>query len=106
MEAMAAMQAYEWPGNVRQLRNVVERTVILAPRERLGRIEPDMLPGEIVTGRMQGDGGMSALMGVPCARRARISSANICASRSGVFPATFPRRPALSAWNAQPCTAN
>ena len=65
MEAMAAMQAYEWPGNVRQLRNVVERTVILAPRERLGRIEPDMLPGEIVTGRMQGDGGMSALMGVP-----------------------------------------
>jgi two-component system nitrogen regulation response regulator NtrX len=65
MEAMAAMQAYEWPGNVRQLRNVVERTVILAPRERLNRIEPDMLPGEIVTGRMQGDGGMSALMGVP-----------------------------------------
>jgi two-component system nitrogen regulation response regulator NtrX len=45
---MAALQAYEWPGNVRQLRNVVERTMILAPRERLGRIEADMLPGEIV----------------------------------------------------------
>ena len=30
-DAMAALQAYEWPGNVRQLRNVVERTVILAP---------------------------------------------------------------------------
>ncbi|HZV09696.1 MAG TPA: sigma 54-interacting transcriptional regulator, partial [Novosphingobium sp.] len=65
MEAMAALQAYEWPGNVRQLRNVVERTVILAPRERLGRIEPDMLPGEIVHGRLPGDSGMSALMGVP-----------------------------------------
>ncbi len=25
-EAMAALQAYDWPGNVRQLRNVVERT--------------------------------------------------------------------------------
>ncbi len=29
--AMAALQAGEWPGNVRQLRNVVERTIILAP---------------------------------------------------------------------------
>ena len=43
-EAMAALQAYDWPGNVRQLRNVVERTVILAPRDRMARIEPDMLP--------------------------------------------------------------
>ena len=34
MEAMAALQSYEWPGNVRQLRNVVERTIILTPRER------------------------------------------------------------------------
>ena len=65
MEAMASLQAYEWPGNVRQLRNVVERTVILAPRERLARIESDMLPPEIVTGRLAGDSGMSALMGVP-----------------------------------------
>ncbi|WCT78824.1 sigma-54-dependent transcriptional regulator [Novosphingobium humi] len=65
IEAMAAMQAYEWPGNVRQLRNVVERTVILAPRERLGRIEVDMLPAEINSGRLAGDSGMSSLMGVP-----------------------------------------
>jgi two-component system nitrogen regulation response regulator NtrX len=59
------LQAYEWPGNVRQLRNVVERTVILAPRDRLGRVELDMLPAEINHGRMAGDGGMSTLMGVP-----------------------------------------
>ncbi|RVU06283.1 sigma-54-dependent Fis family transcriptional regulator [Novosphingobium umbonatum] len=65
LEAMAALQAYEWPGNVRQLRNVVERTVILAPRDRLGRVELDMLPAEINHGRMAGDGGMSTLMGVP-----------------------------------------
>lgn len=65
MEAMAALQAYEWPGNVRQLRNVVERTVILAPRERLGRIEVDMLPAEINSGRLAGDSGMSTLMGAP-----------------------------------------
>ena len=65
MEAMAALQSYEWPGNVRQLRNVVERTIILTPRERLDRIESDMLPPEILNGRIAGDSGISALMGVP-----------------------------------------
>ena len=65
IEAMAALQAYEWPGNVRQLRNVVERTVILTPRDRIARIEADMLPAEVVTGRLNGDSGISALMGVP-----------------------------------------
>ena len=65
VEAMAALQSYEWPGNVRQLRNVIERTTILTPRERLSRIEVDMLPPEILTGRMNGDSGISALMGVP-----------------------------------------
>ena len=65
-EAMAALQAYDWPGNVRQLRNVIERTVILAPRDRLDTIEADMLPDEI-TGRSAGENGhgMAALMGVP-----------------------------------------
>ncbi|MFN4220915.1 MAG: sigma 54-interacting transcriptional regulator, partial [Novosphingobium meiothermophilum] len=64
-EAMAALQSYDWPGNVRQLRNVVERTIILAPRERLARIDPDMLPSEIVAMPMGGETGASALMGVP-----------------------------------------
>ena len=71
-EAMAALQAYDWPGNVRQLRNVIERTVILAPRERLATIEADMLPPEI-SGERPGHGnGMSQLMGVPL-REARES---------------------------------
>ncbi|GAA4769023.1 sigma-54-dependent transcriptional regulator [Novosphingobium ginsenosidimutans] len=64
-EAMAALQSYEWPGNVRQLRNLVERTIILTPREKLERIEADMLPGELLGGRINGDSGLSALMGVP-----------------------------------------
>lgn len=64
-EAMAALQSYEWPGNVRQLRNVVERTVILTPRDKLGMIESDMLPSEILSGRIAGESGMSSLMGVP-----------------------------------------
>ncbi|CAH0496711.1 sigma-54 dependent transcriptional regulator [Novosphingobium sp. CECT 9465] len=64
-EAMAALQSYDWPGNVRQLRNVIERTIILAPRDRLARIDGDMLPSEIVATPMGGESGGSALMGVP-----------------------------------------
>jgi two-component system, NtrC family, nitrogen regulation response regulator NtrX len=37
-EAMAALQAHDWPGNVRQLRNIIERTLILAPGDRAARI--------------------------------------------------------------------
>ncbi|MGB3471956.1 MAG: sigma-54 dependent transcriptional regulator [Erythrobacter sp.] len=72
-EAMAALQAYDWPGNVRQLRNVVERTIIMTPRDRLTTVETDMLPAEITGGRLAASGqGLSAMMGVPL-REARES---------------------------------
>jgi len=64
-DAIAALQAYDWPGNVRQLRNVVERTIILAPRDKLERIDVDMLPGEIAGGRFTGGSGLTTLMGQP-----------------------------------------
>ncbi len=65
-EAMAALQAYDWPGNVRQLRNLVERTIIMTPRDRLTAVETDMLPSEITGGRLAAAGqGLSAMMGVP-----------------------------------------
>lgn len=64
-EALAALQSYDWPGNIRQLRNVVERTIILSPRDRLQRIEASMLPSEI-TGDTGGSGrGLTSLMGAP-----------------------------------------
>jgi two-component system nitrogen regulation response regulator NtrX len=71
-EAIAALQAYDWPGNVRQLRNVVERTIIMTPRDRIAVVEADMLPSEVAGGRLGGGGGVSALMGVPL-REARES---------------------------------
>lgn len=71
-EAMAALQAYDWPGNVRQLRNVIERTVILAPREKFSTITTEMLPGEITGTNEDGGAGISTLMGVPL-REARES---------------------------------
>jgi two-component system nitrogen regulation response regulator NtrX len=73
-EAMAALQAHDWPGNVRQLRNIIERTIILAPCERVQRIEADMLPSEIL--ESQGSAGLSSqammIMGSPL-REARES---------------------------------
>jgi two-component system nitrogen regulation response regulator NtrX len=73
-EAVAALQAHDWPGNVRQLRNIIERTVILAPCERVERIEADMLPSEILEN--QGSSGLSVnamtIMGSPL-REARES---------------------------------
>lgn len=66
-EAMVALQSYEWPGNVRQLRNVVERTIILAPGNRVARIDIDLLPPEVLGNPGQDGGaiGSSAIMGSP-----------------------------------------
>lgn len=46
-DAMAALQAYDWPGNVRQLRNVLERTLILAPAHATEEIQVQHLPPEL-----------------------------------------------------------
>src|SRR5580765_2786937 len=46
-QAMEKLTAYSWPGNVRQLRNIVERLVI---RHRNGRIMPTDLPREMWSG--------------------------------------------------------
>jgi Response regulator containing CheY-like receiver, AAA-type ATPase, and DNA-binding domains len=35
-EAIRAMQAFSWPGNVRQLRNIVERLVLVTPSAEIG----------------------------------------------------------------------
>ena len=64
-EAMVALQNYEWPGNVRQLRNVVERTIIMAPGDRIGRIDLDMLPADILGDPGDIGGGATAIMGSP-----------------------------------------
>ncbi len=47
-EAMAALQACSWPGNVRQLRNVIERTLILMGRDPDLEITCEHLPTEVM----------------------------------------------------------
>ncbi len=48
-DALAALQAYHWPGNIRQLQNVMEWLLIMAPVNGNGdeEITTDMLPPEI-----------------------------------------------------------
>ncbi|HYA27108.1 MAG TPA: helix-turn-helix domain-containing protein [Thermodesulfovibrionales bacterium] len=42
-EVMSTLYEYSWPGNIRQLRNVIERAVVMATRES---IMPGDLPEE------------------------------------------------------------
>jgi two-component system nitrogen regulation response regulator NtrX len=45
-DALAALQAADWPGNVRQLRNVIERILILAGGDPSTPVTVDALPPE------------------------------------------------------------
>jgi two-component system, NtrC family, nitrogen regulation response regulator NtrX len=66
-DAMAVLQSHDWPGNVRQLRNNVERVMILAGGEADAVISANMLPqdvGSMVPAMPNGNGG-EQLMGLP-----------------------------------------
>jgi two-component system nitrogen regulation response regulator NtrX len=66
-DALAALQAYDWPGNVRQLRNVIDWLLIMAPGTTREPVRADMLPPEIVSvapTTLQLDRGVE-IMGMP-----------------------------------------
>jgi two-component system nitrogen regulation response regulator NtrX len=66
-DAMAVLQSHDWPGNVRQLRNNVERLMILAGGDPEATISASMLPqdvGSMVPAMPNGQGG-EQLMGLP-----------------------------------------
>jgi two-component system, NtrC family, nitrogen regulation response regulator NtrX len=66
-DAMAVLQSHDWPGNVRQLRNNVERLMILAGGDADALITASMLPqdvGSMVPSMPNGNGG-EHLMGLP-----------------------------------------
>jgi two-component system nitrogen regulation response regulator NtrX len=49
-DALTALQAYEWPGNARQLRNLMDWLMIMAPGGAGDAIRAEMLPPEIGSG--------------------------------------------------------
>jgi two-component system nitrogen regulation response regulator NtrX len=61
-DAMAVLQAHSWPGNVRQLRNVVERLLILATDDAAGAISADLLPSDLGAGAQWGGASRSDLV--------------------------------------------
>jgi two-component system nitrogen regulation response regulator NtrX len=66
-DALAALQTYDWPGNVRQLRNVIEHTMILAPSSQMIAIDIDMLPQEVTAepSRLMPGQAARSIMGTP-----------------------------------------
>ncbi|MDI1346443.1 MAG: sigma-54 dependent transcriptional regulator [Pseudolabrys sp.] len=66
-DAMAVLQSHSWPGNVRQLRNNIERLMILAGGDPDAVLDATMLPpdvGSMVPAMPNGNGG-EQLMGLP-----------------------------------------
>ena len=61
-DAMAVLQAHNWPGNVRQLRNVVERLLILATDDAVQAISADLLPPDLSTSGSWNNGGRGDLV--------------------------------------------
>jgi NtrC-family two-component system response regulator AlgB len=51
------MLAYDWPGNIRELRNAMERAIILYPEATFGReVLPDRIAAHVSTApRLGGD---------------------------------------------------
>jgi two-component system nitrogen regulation response regulator NtrX len=106
-DAMAVLQSHDWPGNVRQLRNNVERLMILAGGDPEVAINADMLPQDV--------GSMVPSMrrrrrrapdGVAAARRARVFEREYLVRRSAGSAATSRAPPSSSAWSARRCIAS
>jgi NtrC-family two-component system response regulator AlgB len=58
-EASAAIRAYSWPGNLREMRNAVERAVIMAQGNNINLGDlPAELRGQVLVGRNGGDGAL------------------------------------------------
>ena len=60
-EAMAVLQQYEWPGNIRELRNLIERLMIMVP----GPVIDDAQAAMALQGRTAGSANVGAQAGSP-----------------------------------------
>ncbi len=64
-DAIATLQVHNWPGNVRQLRNNVERLMILATGDPSETISAEMLPAEVAATGSAGAVGPERIIALP-----------------------------------------
>ena len=64
-DAVATLQIHDWPGNVRQLRNNVERLMILASGDPAEVITAEMLPAEVAAAGAAGSVGPERIIALP-----------------------------------------
>jgi two-component system nitrogen regulation response regulator NtrX len=64
-DALGALQVHDWPGNVRQLRNNVERILILASGDPGEPITADTLPAEVIATGSAGAIGPERIIALP-----------------------------------------
>ena len=62
---MATLQAHTWPGNVRQLRNNIERLLILATGDPDQVISAEKLPAEVAAAGSAGAVGAERIIALP-----------------------------------------
>jgi transcriptional regulator of acetoin/glycerol metabolism len=98
-EALGVLQTYQWPGNVRQLQNVLRRALLLRPR---GQIDMEALPPELVLAAAEPRFGLiEQLEGEAILRTLQSTGGNVskAALLMGLSRATVYRR--LHAYRAQ-----
>ena len=91
--SMNAMLAYHWPGNVRELENAVNRAIVLATADEIGRRSLDLLPPRCnAASGLRGAGARHPRRGraAALADRARCDYRDTCHDRTATAPG--PRR--------------
>src|SRR5215831_876169 len=98
----ALMQSYTWPGNMRELRNAIERAVILAPRDPVEAADLGLAAevqalasgsGAGTTPRLGGDATLEEIEREHIARvLARVASTETSARLLGIDPTTLQRK--------------
>jgi NtrC-family two-component system response regulator AlgB len=96
------MQAYPWPGNLRELRNAIERAVILAPCDMVEVADLGLPAGASASSPGSGAGNMPRLGGDSTLEEierehiarvlARIASTEASARLLGIDPTTLQRK--------------
>ena len=91
-ETMAALQRYSWPGNIRELRNVVERAMIVTTSRRLVIPLPESTSSAVARSPKLVDVEREHILAVLESSSWRIRGAGGAAARLGMKPTTLETR--------------